>query len=593
MEYKSFMEALKGKQHKIDKNKNGEIDAHDFKLLRKEEEELGESEERMARADYKVGASGRKSHKEIVFNDAESKDDDKKEMKEAKMSDDDMAERERIVKGMKKNLAGFKARYGDRAKEVMYATATKQAMKEETVEEAVQKADIPAYLRKQQGQTPLKLSDLKRKDTISDKENLAKLRNEEAEELDELHPLTYASYHNKATAIDRDGTPHDKSGKDRSANIAKADKRVTDSAYGRGPLAKLYPTGKKSTLGKKAQAAVRSNAQWNEEVEELDEKSDQAKRNKMMKNMMDASRGARHKLNNPVPDAEPEHKTARAQNIAIGRALRNEENEQVEEGYYQKPASAYRRKGDEVGGGSSKNDVPFDGPYTKTKPAKNSDGTAQSPMSRARALAKDAMKKQMKEDIDRLFEKDDNEYNYEGEMAVTQLKTIIRHAEALQAKMQPDTNLPEWVQSKITLATDYIQTASDYLHSELEEQAPVAPVPDKKYIKGTPEHKAYKATKKPINGMPTNVKETFDADGNIINSKVSYKDFAMMLEYEAKDGRYVHKGSYGGNYVDPEGADDADDKKPKQQPADKRGRGRPAGAKSGARKITGTSKLFK
>jgi hypothetical protein len=122
--------------------------------------------------------------------------------------------------------------------------------------------------------------------------------------------------------------------------------------------------------------------------------------------------------------------------------------------------------------------------------------------------------------------------------------------------------------------------------------APVAPVPDRKYIKGTPEHKAYKATKKPINGMPTNVKETFDADGNIINSKVSYKDFAMMLEYEAKDGRYVHKGSYGGNYVDPEGADDADDKK-KKPTAEKRGRGRPAGATSGARKITGTSKLYK
>jgi hypothetical protein len=36
-------------------------------------------------------------------------------------------EKERIVKGMKKNLAGFRARYGDRAKEVMYATATKNA----------------------------------------------------------------------------------------------------------------------------------------------------------------------------------------------------------------------------------------------------------------------------------------------------------------------------------------------------------------------------------------------------------------------------------------------------------------------------------
>jgi hypothetical protein len=324
-----------------------------------------------------------------------------------------------------------------------------------------------------------------------------------------------------------------------------------------------------------------------EEVEELDEKSDQAKRNKIMKNMMDASRGARYKLNNPVPDAEPEHKTARAQNVAIGRALRSEEK---------------------------KDDVPFDGPYTKTKPVKNSDGTTQSPMSRARQLAKDAMKKQMKEDIDRLFEKDEKEYGYEGDMAMNQLSTLVRCAEMIKDTLKPDTDLPEWVQSKITLATDYIVTAADYLHSELEEgyyekpasayrrkgdeigagsNAPVAPVPDKKYIKGTPEHKAYKATKKPINGMPTNVKETFDADGNIINSKVSYKDFAMMLEYEAKDGRYVHKGSYGGNYVDPEGADDADDKKPKQQPADKRGRGRPAGAKSGARKITGTSKLFK
>ena len=40
---------------------------------------------------------------------------------------------------------------------------------------------------------------------------------------------------------------------------------------------------------------------------------------------MDASRGARFKLNNPVPDAEPEHKTAQAHNKAIGRALRKEE----------------------------------------------------------------------------------------------------------------------------------------------------------------------------------------------------------------------------------------------------------------------------
>ena len=40
------------------------------------------------------------------------------------------SEKERIVKGMKKSLSGFKARYGKDAKSVMYATATKAAKKD-------------------------------------------------------------------------------------------------------------------------------------------------------------------------------------------------------------------------------------------------------------------------------------------------------------------------------------------------------------------------------------------------------------------------------------------------------------------------------
>jgi hypothetical protein len=39
----SANEELKGKQHKLDKNKNGRLDKHDFKLLRKEETELDEA----------------------------------------------------------------------------------------------------------------------------------------------------------------------------------------------------------------------------------------------------------------------------------------------------------------------------------------------------------------------------------------------------------------------------------------------------------------------------------------------------------------------------------------------------------------------
>jgi hypothetical protein len=38
-------EELKGKQHKIDANKNGKVDAHDFKLLRAKKEVKEESEQ--------------------------------------------------------------------------------------------------------------------------------------------------------------------------------------------------------------------------------------------------------------------------------------------------------------------------------------------------------------------------------------------------------------------------------------------------------------------------------------------------------------------------------------------------------------------
>jgi hypothetical protein len=58
------------------------------------------------------------------------------ELEERTMTSADKTERERIVKGMKKGLAGFKSRYGKDAKSVMYATATKQAMKEAAVDSA-------------------------------------------------------------------------------------------------------------------------------------------------------------------------------------------------------------------------------------------------------------------------------------------------------------------------------------------------------------------------------------------------------------------------------------------------------------------------
>lgn len=66
--------------------------------------------------------------------------------------------------------------------------------------------------------------------------------------------------------------------------------------------------------------------------------------------------------------------------------------------------------------------------------------------------------------------KDEREYGYEGDMALNQLATLTRCAEMIKELLKPDTDMPEWVQSKITLATDYIQTAADYMHSEMKEE---------------------------------------------------------------------------------------------------------------------------
>lgn len=54
----------------------------------------------------------------------------KEEVDLDEMSDAQMKKREEIVKSMKDKTADFKKRYGDRWKDVMYATATKQVMNE-------------------------------------------------------------------------------------------------------------------------------------------------------------------------------------------------------------------------------------------------------------------------------------------------------------------------------------------------------------------------------------------------------------------------------------------------------------------------------
>jgi hypothetical protein len=65
---------------------------------------------------------------------------------------------------------------------------------------------------------------------------------------------------------------------------------------------------------------------------------------------------------------------------------------------------------------------------------------------------------------------DEGEYDREGDMAKSDLRSIIDNAQRLHDMIDDADNLPEWVQSKITLAEDYISTVANYLTSEMKEE---------------------------------------------------------------------------------------------------------------------------
>ena len=92
-------------------------------------------DEKKKKKHFAFGGKKKSRHGESGYAKGEEMDREfaeafKEEIEERKMTDAEMAEREEIVKKMKPKLQSFKDRYGDDAKSVMYATATKQAMED-------------------------------------------------------------------------------------------------------------------------------------------------------------------------------------------------------------------------------------------------------------------------------------------------------------------------------------------------------------------------------------------------------------------------------------------------------------------------------
>jgi len=85
---------------------------------------------------------------------------------------------------------------------------------------------------------------------------------------------------------------------------------------------------------------------------------------------------------------------------------------------------------------------------------------AKGPTGRSKLMSKDSIK-----EMDSIALVDKGEYDREGDMAKEQLYTMKMAAQELSSILGDDENLPEWVQSKITKALDYIDTARDYMKS--------------------------------------------------------------------------------------------------------------------------------
>ena len=81
-------------------------------------------------------------------------------------------------------------------------------------------------------------------------------------------------------------------------------------------------------------------------------------------------------------------------------------------------------------------------------------------------FAQSAAEKWRKKQLKVAEAKDPGEYDQEGDMARTQLRSLIHHGQLLHDMLKKNDNLPEWVQNKITLAQDYIQTSYHYLASQ-------------------------------------------------------------------------------------------------------------------------------
>jgi tRNA threonylcarbamoyladenosine modification (KEOPS) complex Pcc1 subunit len=74
---------------------------------------------------------------------------------------------------------------------------------------------------------------------------------------------------------------------------------------------------------------------------------------------------------------------------------------------------------------------------------------------------------------------DQGEYDQEGDMAKDDIKTIVRHAQALSRVLGDDDNLPEWVQSKLAKIEGMMISIDEYMQNQSGDDGEEEPIAEK------------------------------------------------------------------------------------------------------------------
>jgi hypothetical protein len=149
-------------------------------------------------------------------------------------------------------------------------------------------------------------------------------------------------------------------------------------------------------------------------------------------------------------------------------------------------------------------------------------------------------------------QKDDAEYNDEGGMAISQLKTAKSAVEELMSIIKDDDNLPEWVQSKLTKAVDYMDSVRDYMSSEKDEvqeavkttHVVIDTANGNKVVATASDEKGAKSSIASAERPPMNIKNKKTLKIVKLKRPVGDKQVDRMVGYPLKEAVTEAKGKY-------------------------------------------------